>query len=411
MITPYVTIFGRKEFERNKTGFGCMVYDIAKAIGAIEEVEVLATNSRGGAFDIGEVHYVKRSFSLMLKNIFYCLKLGKMRRLLKQFPVGRGQKIRLWYYWVMTGYVNSLIRNGGYDLVHIHGCALANEFWMSICRKNNVRFVITLHGLNSFSDTVTLDYAAKKYERDFLQRVARGEQVITVISSGIKHTIEAAYDVSNCPNIHVVLNSFSLPTENKDLGVPPSPINIRDFYHLPSDSKLLLYVGNIGRNKNQLQLLQAFPLLNDSLRKKTYVLFLGNPSNELDLQKYIDESPFSRHLIYVGGVDKSQIADYYRVADATILLSYAEGFGLSLIEGMHFGLPCALFTDMDAFNDIYDSCSVVGIKNRSNEEVARSVELLLTKEWDREAISSYSEKFNQDNMASRYIKVFQLVKD
>ena len=33
MIAPYVTINSRPEFSRNKTGFGYMVMDIAKAVG------------------------------------------------------------------------------------------------------------------------------------------------------------------------------------------------------------------------------------------------------------------------------------------------------------------------------------------------------------------------------------------
>ena len=108
-ITPYVTIVGRKEFERNKTGFGYMVYDIAKAIanhaynnGSAINVDVLATDSRGSSFEIEGVHYLKRSLFLMAGHIIRCISPNLVRRLLLQYPLGQGSRIRLWYYWALT---------------------------------------------------------------------------------------------------------------------------------------------------------------------------------------------------------------------------------------------------------------------------------------------------------------------
>ena len=73
--------------------------------------------------------------------------------------------------------------------------------------------------------------------------------------------------------------------------------------------------------------------------------------------------------------------DYYNQADGVVLLSVAEGFGLSLIEGMHFGLPCMMPDDLDAFEDIYTPESVVCISKRKDKDLAVGLEELFRRVW------------------------------
>lgn len=209
MLTPYVTIIGQREFERNKTGFGYMVMDIAKAVSKIEQVDVLATDTRGKAFDYGGVHFLSRSLMRYFSAIFSCLSLSALIKLRKEYRMSNASLIRLVYYWLMSGYLKRIIKKGNYDVVHIHGCSFSTELWLQVCKNCGQKYVVTLHGLNSFSDTVKLEPAGKKYERNFLKRVTDGEIPITVISTGMKKLIEKTYNTPDCKNITVVCNSFS----------------------------------------------------------------------------------------------------------------------------------------------------------------------------------------------------------
>lgn len=403
-LTSYVTINTRPEFSRNKTGFGYMVSDIAKAIGKLEQVDVLATDTRGGQFKYYGVNFLKRSFVLYIGCLFSCLSLSKLLSLRKNYAMSQGAFVRLVYYWLMTGYVKNVVKQGGYDIVHIHGCSFATELWMQVCKKCNQKFVVTLHGLNSFSDTVRLEPAGKKYERDFLKRVIDEKIPVTVISSGMKRIIEKTYNIADCSNISVVYNSFIFEDENG------SGIDIRKRYGIPQSAKILLYVGNISYNKNQAQMARAYGLLSEEKQKNIYVLFCGaGHVKEGEIENVISNTPNSEHLILCGGVDKTEMPDYYRQADGVVLLSYAEGFGLSLIEGMHFGLPCVMPKDLDAYEDIYDDCAVVTVNERCDSTVAEAVENLLIIHWDQEAIKNYSKKFESEVMASKYKQVYHTI--
>lgn len=391
---------------RNKTGFGYMVYDIAKAVAETEGVDLLATDSRGEAFKSDNVLFLKRSWWLFLIHIFQCLPISSVLNLAKGYPgVQRGTKLRVLYYWLMTGYVKAILMRGNYDVVHIHGCSFATELWMEVCKRCGQKFVVTLHGLNSFSDSVKLESAGKQYERDFLKRVVDGEFPITVISTGMKHLIQKAFNAGDCKNITVVCNSFTF-----DEHFEVERVDIRKLYNIPDDAKIVLYVGNIGRRKNQGQLIKAFNYLPDNLADKTYILFLGaNQDTDYIISDFASKTPFPNHFISCGVVDKELVSQYYEQGDVVALMSLSEGFGLSLIEGMHFGLPCMSFNDVDAFEDIYDECTMVGVDEHSDEAVAKGLELLLTYNWDKEQIKIYSKKFESHSMAKNYIKVYELL--
>lgn len=404
MLTSYVTLKGHSEFMRNQTGFGYMVYDIAKAVAITEDVDLLATDSRGEGFKSDNVLFLKRSWWLFLTHIFQCLPISSVRNLAKEYPgMQRGTKLRVLYYWLMTGYVRSILKRGNYDIVHIHGCGFVTELWIQVCKECSQKFVVTLHGLNSFSETVKLEPAGKQYERDFLRRVVDGEFPITVISTGMKRLIQKAFNVGDCENITVVCNSFNIPTDSTNLLV-------RKKYSIPDNAKVILYVGNISQNKNQVQMVRAFELLAEELKERTWVLFCGKDhTGDGVLKELISQSNYRSHLILCGGVEKTMMPAYYMAANGTALLSISEGFGLSLIEGMYFGLPSMMFKDMDAFEDIYNEKAVLVPQNREDSAVAHTLETLLTMEWDKNSIKEYSKKFESKAMAEKYIEEYKMI--
>lgn len=404
MITPYVTLLERPEFSRNQTGFGYMVMDIARSVGELERVEVLTSDTRGVGFSYNGVIFLKRSLVQYFLLLFKCVSPLIPYKLWRKYRMSKGSLIRIIYYWAMTGYLRKIIKNGNYDIVHIHGCSFAAELWMDVCKYSNQKYVVTLHGLTSFSDTVRLEAAGKNHERDFLSRVAVGEFPITVISSGMKRIIEETYKVNSCPNVYVVCNSFSVN------NVGTKKVNIRELYSLPKDSLIILYVGNVCHRKNQGQFINAFKLLPEELANRVCVLFLGGNTDEnYNITKLSKGNPYQSHFIACGVVEKDLIGQYYEQGDAVALISRSEGFGLSLIEGMHFGLPCLSFSDMDAFEDIYDESAMVGVHDHSDEMVARGIELLLTNIWDREKIKDYSKKFEIESMAQNYQNVYKQI--
>lgn len=208
-ISPYMTCNEVPLLNQCKSGFGYMVYDIAHCLTQEAQVDALLLNYRYKGFKHGGINFMPATAFRFMKNILLCSNPFIPFKLLWKYRMRMRTFIRIVYYWIVTGYYSKIIEKGDYDIVHIHGCIFADELLMDVCHRAKQPFVITLHGLNSFSETVDLEPAGKRYERDFLKRVVDGEFHITVISTGIKKTILKEFGVDNCDNITVVCNAFS----------------------------------------------------------------------------------------------------------------------------------------------------------------------------------------------------------
>jgi glycosyltransferase involved in cell wall biosynthesis len=104
----------------------------------------------------------------------------------------------------------------------------------------------------------------------------------------------------------------------------------------------LLYIGSSDARKNLRRLVEAYASLPEHIRK-AYQLVMGGAmapehiSELKDLTRRI--SPHANDLVFTGPLHDKEIISLYRNARGFILPSYHEGFGLPVLEAMHFGLP------------------------------------------------------------------------
>ncbi len=101
------------------------------------------------------------------------------------------------------------------------------------------------------------------------------------------------------------------------------------------DKPYLLYVGNFYPHKNVLTLIRAFV----KSQSRTVLVFAG--PQDFFLKRMMDSlSPEEKkHILVKEKLTLRELATLYRNADALIHPSISEGFGLPLVEAMHFGIP------------------------------------------------------------------------
>lgn len=378
-----------------------MVYDIASGLARDNQVDMLLLNCQYDEFDKDKIHFLSNNKRKTLSGIVRIGSMPKLISLVFKYKMSIGSLIRLAYQWSLMGYLDKMLRDGKYDVVHIHGCSYINIFIIDLCKKRNVKFVITFHGLNSFDDSVKLEAAGKQFEKDFLTMAYQNKWTLTFISTGMKKRVMEYLNTDCADNIHVICNSFNFKKNN------PDDIDIREKYGIPPHAKIILYVGNQGENKNQKQMVRSFSLLDDRMQEQTYVMFLGAVNEEYNLRKEIEKLTYSHHLIICGAVPKELVAAYYKQADATALFSISEGFGLSLVEGMSYGLPCIAIKTMDAFEDIYSPECMVGVEKHDDQLIADGMAKLLTHAWNSEKIRKHADRFTNEFMTERYTQVFK----
>lgn len=395
-----------KAFNNSKTsGLGYMVFDIATAISKKEGTQVDVFNYKGFFNELiyGKCRFlgmglwaITRNFRFSGTRIFV--------KLLWRYGHDLSSLKNIIYSFLAFGYICSIVGRGKYDIVHNHGISFVSEFVRSYCFQHHIPYVITLHGLISFGGT-SVPNSMKRLEKDCLVQWHREGQMVSLVSTGCMLKVKEFLNMDGNTNLRVVTNFTDITDDNVDRN-----FDLRKMYNIPSEAFIVLYIGNISWRKNQLSFVKSINSLNNDLVNKLYVLFLGRDGvGDESIAEEIEKGRNKDHLIICGNIPKSQMASYLSQGDATALISYSEGFGLGIIEGFRFGLPSLAIDDMDGIPDLYDESSMILLKDRENETICKGIEQLLSRSWDKEKIRQHSMAFTGNEIANKYIALYNEV--
>ena len=119
---------------------------------------------------------------------------------------------------------------------------------------------------------------------------------------------------------------------------------------IPKEAFVFIFVGRIVGDKGINELVGAFNRINER-NQNTHLLLVGSKETELDpicdMTASIIENNPSIHAV---GMQRD-VRPYLKAANALVLPSYREGFGMVLIEAGAMGLPC-ITTNITGCNEI-----------------------------------------------------------
>ncbi|WP_349407186.1 glycosyltransferase family 4 protein, partial [Clostridium perfringens] len=166
--------------------------------------------------------------------------------------------------------------------------------------------------------------------------------------------------------------------------------------------KIIISIGNITDNKNQIELVEATKRL--SFDENILVVLFGNERDDQKVRKKIIDENLENTIILAGFCDN--LNRFWELVDLNVLLSLNEGFGLSIIEGYMHGIPSVTFSDLDAVEDIYDSSSTILIEKRETSAVVEAIKKGLEIDWKADKIKEIGSKFSMEKIAREYVKLY-----
>ena len=427
IIAPYIYDDNIIEFTKNKTGFGIMVQNIVSSVAELENVVLLTRVITKGKNE--------KNFKILSHTWGQFFSYAKLKDWLigiKAFfanGVTVKDRARHVFYEVDGGYVRKQIQMEKPDIVHIHGIGTITESYIRICEEMKVRYTVTLHGLIGLNDSVSAPAYEKQIERDFLIKAEKNNIPVSVISSGMKARIEEKYLGKKANNITVITNGTKKSNENdtkfiREEGTLTQEkfqeyysdcLKQNDLYPKLSDTyaylqyskkngkKILFFVGNITKNKNQMQAVEI--LKNTKVFKNTLLVLWGREVDNGEVRRKIVEYQLHKNVILGGFNDQMDI--FWKFCDVNLFLSLNDGFGLPIVEGYMHGVPCVTFEDLDATQDLYYPEAMLKVKDRSIESVANALRTSLDKNWNHEEIAEIGNMFSIDNMSEKYVNWYR----
>ncbi|HEX2916541.1 MAG TPA: glycosyltransferase family 1 protein [Chloroflexia bacterium] len=214
---------------------------------------------------------------------------------------------------------------------------------------HRVASVITIHDLAFMLFPDLLTEESKRYYGQIRQAVTSADRIITVSESTARDVVErlgvgrdkirVVYEAANSLYKPFTPQEIEAVAQGEAAGVAKKLAAAG----LDSQASFLLFVSTIEPRKNLPLLLKAFRAALDSLPAEVEKprLVLAGREGWLFEQIYqqAEELKLQSHLVWLGGVDSSDLLYLYNRAACLLMPSLYEGFGLPPLEALACGCP------------------------------------------------------------------------
>jgi D-inositol-3-phosphate glycosyltransferase len=304
-----------------------------------------------------------------------------------------------------------------YDLIHSH-------YWMSGIAARQLKAAWGVPVVHMFH---TLGVMKRRVAR--LPGEAEGEYRI----QGEKEVLELADRIIAATPAELAQLQWLYQTDIHKVVVIPPGVDLSRFYPIPSDEarefigvppceRTLLYVGRIEPLKGIDTLIQAIALMraNGGFSQPLFCLTViggdpdlspGTTSDEMARLKAIcDQYGLGDLVIFLGQRGQDTLPYYYSAAEAVVVPSHYESFGMVALEAMACGTPVVASQVGGLAFLVQDGVTGFTVPFDEPQALAdRLSTLILNPELRRklgEQAADFAQEYSWDKIAARIVKVY-----
>ena len=223
--------------------------------------------------------------------------------------------------------LKKLIEKESFDIIHCNtpvGGAIG-RLASAGARKKGCKVFYTAHGFHFFKGASPLNWIAFYPVERLLAHLT--DVLITINTEDYKRAKPfKAGSVEYVPGVGVDLSKFAEGSRERSSV-------LRKELGIPDDACVWLSVGEVNKNKNHGVVIEAMTDFDDVW----YVLCGRGPLFET-LKEKAKSSGVADRTVFAGY--RTDIADFYKMADIFIFPSWREGLPVALMEAMASGLKC-----------------------------------------------------------------------
>ena len=266
-----------------------------------------------------------------------------------------------------------------YDQVLVPRAASRYECDVVINLKHSVPLftdaptIFVMHGADWLAFPQNYYFFDRMYHKVSLPLFCRkAERIISVSHDATRIAVE----MLNLPPSQVATVYHGFRTDFRRVEDPERLARARTRYKLPE--RFILYVGRIYPMKNVRGLVEAFAKLRDRVPHSLVISGIKHYKTEPDFAA-IDKYSLHDRVIPTGFVEEEDLPALYSMADAFVLPSLYEGFGIPLLEAMACGCPIVTSTQ-GSCPEVVDGAGIL-VNPRDSGDIADGIYKVLS---DRE---------------------------
>jgi len=218
------------------------------------------------------------------------------------------------------------------EIIHVHSPFLLGRLGAVAARQHGLPLLFTFHTF---------------YEQ-YAHYLPLARRAIRALAQSVGRDFCNRCDLVVAPSHHVESYLAEIGVDTK-VAVIPTGVDLEEFegadgkwlrsrYRIGSDSRILLFVGRLGKEKNISFLLRAFEQALGFFPRLKLVIAGGGPQKEQLCRLCVDLG-IGDSVIFTGLLPRRQLVHCYAGADLFVFPSVTETQGLVISEAKAAGLP------------------------------------------------------------------------
>ncbi len=306
---------------------------------------------------------------------------------------------------------SSLVSDGkmknfeGSDLVICHSFP-SSYFARRMQKKFNIPYVLHLHHPPQFLYTADSSWANNSFKRKFSYTV--GKILRPLLRKFDKYCVRNAKDyLIECESVNRMIKEIygfsgtvTYPTFDPVFNIVKC--SMKDLKKWGITKKYILGSGRVIKQKRFDYLIDSF----SKLDYKDFQLVIAGRYPE-DVKKDLEDLADKKgvKVLFLGPVNIEDLVKLYNLASVTVLTCPKEWFGLVPIEAMACGCPVVAWKDnFGPEESISEGIGGFLAKPYDTTEMAKKIDLAISKKWDKKSVRNSVLRFSEDVVAKKLVK-------
>ena len=221
-----------------------------------------------------------------------------------------------------------------YNIIHMHS-PIGGVCGRLACRKlprNDLKIIYTAHGFHFYKGAPILNWLLYYPVEKWLSKYT---DILITINKEDYNLAKNKFKAKSTKLVHGVgidIAKFNLDFSEEEKRKKREEIGLR------KDDFVIIQVGELNKNKNQIMLIKAMKELKKDCNIK--VLFVGIGKLAEEYKNMIKKYNLQNNIKLLGY--RKDVPELLKISDCLVSLSYREGLGINAIEGMLAKIPVIL---------------------------------------------------------------------
>ena len=295
----------------------------------------------------------------------------------------------------------NLFRKNEYDIINAHFVLPSGLSGVILSKFFKVPIVINLHGGDIYDPSKNFSPHRYFVLRKLIKWILKHSEKVLAQSTSIKEIMSYYY---NFRNVDIIPLGIEKPRMNQKIT--------REELGFTDDEIILISVGRLVKRKGFEYAIRAVSrLINNYNIKNIKYIIVGDGPERGFLENLAKKLGAVEKVEFMGFVSEEKKYQLLSISDIYVLSSLHEGFGICLLEAMHFGLPIVATNDGGHTDFLTEGRNALLVPIKDDIALAEKIAELIKNESLRKSISQNNKKdvkkYYIEEIAMYYERLFK----